>query len=187
MMGTNGTQGVRNGRACPGFVWRNTITAMHTITKASSVPIFTILPISSIGVTLPTIAASVPTRIVFFHGVRNFGCTAAKNFLGNSPSLAIEYKTRVWPRSMTSITLVSPASAPSVMMCDAPVRPRSRNARATGASILISRQGTMPVSTAATAMYNTVQTSRDKMIPIGRSRCGFFASCAVVETASNPM
>ncbi len=25
------------------------------------------------------------------------------------------------------------------------------------------------------------------MIPIGRSRCGFFASCAVVETASNPM
>ena len=51
---------------------------------------FTILPISSIGVRLPTIAASRPTRMVFFHGVRNLGWTAAKNFLGKRPSLAIE-------------------------------------------------------------------------------------------------
>ena len=51
---------------------------------------FTIFPMSSIGVTLPTIAASSPTRIVFFHGVRNLGCTAAKNFLGKRPSFAIE-------------------------------------------------------------------------------------------------
>ena len=35
---------------------------MHTITKASSVPMFTILPMSSIGVTLPTIAASKPDQ-----------------------------------------------------------------------------------------------------------------------------
>ena len=39
---------------------------------------------------MPTIAASRPTRIVFFHGVRNLGWTAAKNFLGKRPSLAIE-------------------------------------------------------------------------------------------------
>ena len=88
---------------------------------------------------------------------------------------------------MTSITLVRPASAPSVMMWDAPVSPRSMKARAMGASMLTSRHGTMPVRTAATAMYNAVQISSEAMMPIGRSRCGFFASWAVVETASNPM
>ena len=46
---------------------------MQTITKASSVPMLTIFPMSSIGVTLPTIAASKPTRIVFLYGVRNRG------------------------------------------------------------------------------------------------------------------
>ena len=49
------------------------MTAMHTITNASSVPMFTIFPISSIGVRLPTIAASRPTSMVFFHGVRKRG------------------------------------------------------------------------------------------------------------------
>ena len=56
---------MRNGRGWPGFVLRSTITAMHTMTNASSVPMFTIFPMSSIGVTLPTIAASKPTRMVF--------------------------------------------------------------------------------------------------------------------------
>src|SRR4029079_5461613 len=36
-------------------------------------------------------------------------------------------------------------------------------------------------------MYRTVQTASDPRIPIGMSRCGFFASCAAVDTASNPM
>src|SRR5580700_1024405 len=89
-IGTRGTHGVRNGRGWLGLVYRNTITESDTITKASRVPIFTIFPIWSIGVTLPTTAASRPTRIVFFHGVRNLGWIAAKNFLGNKPSLAIE-------------------------------------------------------------------------------------------------
>src|ERR1035438_5953925 len=69
--GTNGTHGVRNGLACPGFVFRRTMMAIHTMTKASRVPIFTIFPISSIGVTLPTMAATNPTRMVFFQGVLN--------------------------------------------------------------------------------------------------------------------
>ena len=45
----------------------------------------------------------------------------------------------------------------------------------------------MPVSTADTATYSIVQTTRLAMMPIGMSRCGFFASCAAVETASKPM
>ena len=60
------------------------------MTNANSVPMFTISPILSIGLTLPTTAASMPTSIVFLYGVRNFGCTAAKNLRGNSPSQAIE-------------------------------------------------------------------------------------------------
>src|SRR5205809_217891 len=36
-------------------------------------------------------------------------------------------------------------------------------------------------------MYNTVHTASDASMPIGMSRCGFFASCAAVDTASNPM
>src|SRR5580704_9365539 len=88
-IGISGTQGVRNGRGWLGFVYRNTITEIDTITNASSVPIFTILPMSSIGVTLPTTADSSPTSIVLFHGVRTLGRTAAKHFFGRSPSLAI--------------------------------------------------------------------------------------------------
>src|ERR1700732_813856 len=87
--GTSGTHGVRNGLGWPGLVYRKTITEIDTITNASRVPMFTILPISSMGVRLPTIAARSPTRIVFFQGVRNLGWTAAKNFLGSRPSLAI--------------------------------------------------------------------------------------------------
>ena len=45
----------------------------------------------------------------------------------------------------------------------------------------------MPVRTPATKMYSAVQTTSETMMPIGKSRCGFLASCAVVETASKPM
>jgi hypothetical protein len=40
---------------------------------------------------------------------------------------------------------------------------------------------------AATVRYKIVQITSDAMMPIGRSRLGFFASSAVVETASKPM
>ena len=49
----------------------------------------TILPMSSMGVTLPTTAASRPTRMVFFQGVRNLGWMSAKNLRGSRPSLAM--------------------------------------------------------------------------------------------------
>src|SRR5438105_10724424 len=45
----------------------------------------------------------------------------------------------------------------------------------------------MPVSTSATAMYSAVQITSDHRMPRGMSFCGFFASCAAVDTASNPM
>lgn len=58
-MGTNGTHGVRNGRGCPGLLRRKTITAMQTIMNASNVPMFTIFPMSSIGVLWRRIRASL--------------------------------------------------------------------------------------------------------------------------------
>jgi hypothetical protein len=45
----------------------------------------------------------------------------------------------------------------------------------------------MPVSTPDIKTYSNVQMIRLAIIPIGRSRCGFLVSSAVVETASNPM
>src|SRR5271170_888917 len=45
----------------------------------------------------------------------------------------------------------------------------------------------MPVSTADTITYRMVQMTRLARIPMGMSRCGFFASWAAVEMASKPM
>jgi hypothetical protein len=99
-----------------------TITAMHTITNASSVPMFTILPISSIGVTLPTIAASIPPG--------SFPSTACETWdecrRRTSSAAAHPWPShtapRLCPSSITSITLVSPASEPIVMMFAAQFR-----------------------------------------------------------------
>ena len=60
-------------------------------------------------------------------------------------------------------------------------------ASAIGAGTLSSVYDTMPVSTADTTTYRMVQTTSDPRMPMGMSRCGFFASCAAVLTASNPM
>ena len=46
---------------------------------------------------------------------------------------------------------------------------------------------TMPVITNDTAAYRIVQITREARMPIGRSRCGFLASSAVVATTSKPM
>src|SRR5262249_9462156 len=43
------------------------------------------------------------------------------------------------------------------------------------------------VSKPETTMYRIVQTVSEPKMPIGMSFCGFFASCAAVETASNPI
>ena len=45
----------------------------------------------------------------------------------------------------------------------------------------------MPVSTAATPMYSTVQTTSEARMAMGTSRCGFLASSECVEMASKPM
>src|SRR5579875_3753779 len=70
--------GVRNGRGRSGFVRRMTITAVHTITKAMSVPMFTSSASSLSGKTAAAAATSTPVKIVARCGVRKRGCTAPK-------------------------------------------------------------------------------------------------------------
>ena len=60
-------------------------------------------------------------------------------------------------------------------------------ANATGAATFNCAYGTSPVSSNATTIYSTVQIASEPRMPIGISRCGFLASCAAVDTASNPI
>ncbi|MNR53830.1 hypothetical protein D3C85_1739060 [compost metagenome] len=45
----------------------------------------------------------------------------------------------------------------------------------------------MPVMIIETATYNTAQTAKEPIMPMGRSRAGFFTSSAAEETASKPI
>ena len=51
----------------------------------------------------------------------------------------------------------------------------------------ISGYGSMPVMTAATSMYRTVQMASDARMPNGTSRCGLMASSECVLIESKPM
>src|SRR2546427_446621 len=80
-----------------------------------------------------------------------------------------------------------PVIAPAATRYCIQVSPARLNASTTGASILISLEGTMPVKTADTAMYNSVQMTSDAMMPTGTSWAGFRASSEWTDTESNPM
>jgi hypothetical protein len=86
-----------------------------------------------------------------------------------------------------SNTDVRPANAPRSITSARPGIPMLLNAAPTGATLSMSVYLTIPVMTAETAMYRTVQMLRLPIIPIGRSLWGFFDSCATVVTESNPM
>ena len=125
--------------------------------------------------------------IVDFQGVRNFSWTAPKKSWDTRPSRAIARKTRGPLSIMTSSTDVMPATPAVAMMPSAQPMPFCWKARLTGALMSIWSYLTIPVSTATTAMYSTVQMMSDATIPIGTSRFGFRASSVCVETESKPM
>ena len=186
-IGTSGTSGARNGRLAWGFVRRITSTAPHTMTNANSVPML-VISARMLSGTNPAIAATNnPVRIVDFHGVRNVGWMSPKNPWGTSPSRASASITRGWLNIITSSTDVMPVIAPAATRYCIHVSPARLKASTTGASILISLVGTMPVSTAETAMYSIVQMMSDAMMPIGTSRAGSRASSEWTETESKPM
>ena len=84
-------------------------------------------------------------------GVRYFGWTFAAH-AGSSPSRPIEKKMRGWPSWKTSSTEVVAKTAPSEITSAGQFMPRLEKAVASGSAVPSWFQGTMPVSTAATAM-----------------------------------
>src|SRR5215831_3554885 len=100
---------------------------------------------------------------------------------------------------ITIITELRPASVPtttsrrSACMTVAHVVPAARAAPASIATTIgagafsICLNGTSPTITVHTTTYSTVQSASDPSRPNGMSRCGLRASCADVDTASNPM
>ena len=87
--GTHGIPGVLNGRGVSGAVFLRMRTPVHTIAKASSVPMLTSSPSTVIGKSPDAIATTMPVMAVVTCGVRNRGCSRANNG-GNKPSLLIE-------------------------------------------------------------------------------------------------
>src|SRR5579863_536782 len=81
-----------------------------------------------------------------------------------------------------------PSTAPRSMKPATHFCPATCSAYDTGCEIFANcADGTIPVTTAATATYRTAQTASDAMIPIGMSRFGLPTSSAADDTASNPM
>src|SRR5687768_7279057 len=102
---------------------------------------------------------------------------------------------RGWPNWNTSRTAVCATTDPNAITPDCQRAFGATEVSATDSDlsrspldhVLKASKGTGPVNTAATATYRTVQTIKLAIIPIGKSRAGFFVSSATVETASNPM
>ena len=88
-IGTKGDQGARKGRSACGWVLRMISTAAQTITNASKVPMFVNSASIRSGSNVAIAPTKTPVRIVDFHGVRNFECTAPKKLSGTMPSRAM--------------------------------------------------------------------------------------------------
>src|SRR5258708_31724092 len=85
-IGTKGTNGARKGGFALGFVFRMTITAPQTITKANRVPMLVISARIPMGMKPAIEATNRPVRIVDFQGVRNLGWMSPKKLFGTRPS-----------------------------------------------------------------------------------------------------
>ena len=130
--------------------------------------------------------------IVVMYGVWNLGCTLLTP-RGRSPSRLIEKKMRGWLMSITSKHARDARDCASRYQTGRPVqvddrkRVGHRGVQKLGVLAKVDDRNDARSARAATATYSNVQTMSEAMMPIGRSRRGFLASSAVVETASNPM
>src|SRR5580698_219031 len=81
-----------------------------------------------------------------------------------------------------------PSTAPRSINPATHFSPATCSAYDTGCEMLANcADGTIPVTTAATATYSTAHTPSDAMMPTGKSRFGFFTSSAAEDTESKPM
>src|SRR5678809_1263413 len=84
-MGTQGNNGVLNGRCTSGLVTRRYITVMHTIPNAARDPTLVTSDRMLRDMQPAAAAATKPTISVLIHGVRNLGWTLARTG-GSRPS-----------------------------------------------------------------------------------------------------
>src|SRR5207249_2873495 len=95
-IGTNGNRGTLKALGRCGSLMRRIMIPVQTRTNANKVPIFVRSTISSILTNIAQTPTATPVKIVVTCGVRNLGCTFAKD-CGSSPSRAIEKKILGWP------------------------------------------------------------------------------------------
>ena len=185
--GTNGDSGTRNGRGRVRVEYSAGPAPPRTTTaNANSVPMLVISSRASSG-SSPAIR---PTQHAdhdrALPGVRNVGWMAAKNG-GNSPSRDMAISTRADPSSITSSTDVIPATPAAAIRPSAHASPTCLNASDTPAPRRAGRTAPSRSARPPPRCTGRCRSSSDPMMPIGTSRCGFLASSAWVETASNPM
>ena len=120
MIGSSGTEGVRNGRSIFGFVRRSTATAIATTTNAKSVPIETISASVASGTKAAMTATTTVVPMVIRNGVENFGWIAPID-LGSRPSRHRAKPIRPIATMSTRITELSPATA--AMPISTPAQP----------------------------------------------------------------
>lgn len=150
--GKTGENGHLKGRSRSGSTYRRMSTDAHTHVKANKVPMLVRSARMLNGSRLAADATTKPVRIVELDGVCHLGWTAPKKPIGINPSRAIAKKIPGCPIIITSNTDVMPAIAPMVTMNWVDVKPTCSKARATGAFVSILSFGTIPVSTAETAI-----------------------------------
>src|SRR5947199_10039272 len=98
-----GSTGALKARGMSGRLTRMIQTPMQTRMNAKSVPMLVISPTMSSGRNAAKIAVKKKNSQFDLYGVLKRGCTSEKTF-GNRPSWHMEYNTRYWPLSITSIT-----------------------------------------------------------------------------------
>ena len=125
--------------------------------------------------------------IVVIQGVRNRGWIFATTG-GSRPSFDIAKKIRGWLRSMTRMTELRPAIAPSLTSPEShfmPIASIADGDRVGDVELLVVDDARH--HDGAEDSRGSCRSTSEPMMPIGMSRWGFLASWAVVETASKPM
>src|SRR5699024_3007778 len=151
--------------------------------NADKVPMLTSLASSVRGMKPAVIAVATPRIMVGRYGVPYLGWLLA-NQCGSRPSRDSANQMREAPSMNANTTLAMPHTAATLITKPIQCRPRASKAALTGAGMLSSVYGTMPVSTSDTPKYMTMANTSDNTTATGRSRCGFLDSSAAVVSVS---
>src|ERR1700752_2892934 len=138
----------------------STSTPQDTSTNANNVPMLVSWVISPLPTNSAGTATMMPVMMVENHGVLNFGWILPKA-LGNSLSRLMLIQMRGCPSWNTSSTLVVATTALTEIKYPIHFWFTLLNTKASGSVTFSSEKWTMPVSTSAISIYNTVQITSE--------------------------